>query len=115
MVRLIQQAWDEPARKSLENLIPDERRGRVAVMIDRYFYDASTIAGSLALGLLLFLGTTTLLTPTQIYIVYLGLASAASTAAIWFALRLRAHYEKSMLDWRLARPRRKSALDGIEF
>jgi len=35
--------------------------------------------------------------------------------AIWFALRLRVRYEQSMLDWRLARPRRKSALDGIEF
>ncbi|MBI2759332.1 MAG: hypothetical protein HYX49_11725 [Chloroflexi bacterium] len=115
LVRLIQQSWDEPARKSLENLIPDERRGRVAVMIDRYFYDASTIVGSLALGLLLFLGTTTLLTQTQVYVVYLSLAVVASTAAVWFALRLRARYEKSMLDWRLARPRRKSALDGIEF
>jgi len=115
LVRLVQQSWDEPARKSLENLIPDERRGRVAVMIDRYFYDASTIVGSLVLGLLLFLGTTTFLTQTQIQFAYLGLAIVGSSVAIWFALRLRVRYEQSMLDWRLARPRRKSALDGIEF
>jgi AAA family ATP:ADP antiporter len=115
LVRLVQQSWDEPARKSLENLVPDERRGRVAVMIDRYFYNVSTIVGSLVLGLLLFLGTTTFLNQAQGLVVYLGLSIAASMVAIWSALRLRKWYEKSMLDWRLARPRRKSALDGIEF
>ena len=115
LVRLVQQSWDEPARKSLENLVPDERRGRVAVMIDRYFYSISTIVGSLVLGLLLFLGSTAWLNQSQALFVYLGLSIAASVVAIWFAIRLRAWYEKSMLDWRLARPRRKSALDGIEF
>jgi hypothetical protein len=28
---------------------------------------------------------------------------------------MRRIYEKSLLNWRLARSRRKSALDGIEF
>ncbi len=115
LTRLTQQAWDEPARKALQNLVPDERRGRVAVMIDRYFYDFSTIFGSVILGLLLILRHFSIISPAQIINIYLGLAISASLVAVMAALRLRATYEKSLLDWRLSRSRRKSALDGIEF
>ncbi|PKN92511.1 MAG: hypothetical protein CVU44_15365 [Chloroflexi bacterium HGW-Chloroflexi-6] len=115
LIRLVQQAWDEPARKSLQNLIPDERRGRVAVMIDRYFYDVSTIVGSLVLGLLLFLRNLSVISQGQIINVYLGLAIASALVAVASGFRLRAKYEQSLLDWRLSRSRRKSALDGIEF
>lgn len=85
------------------------------MVIDRYFYDVSTIVASLVLGLLLFLGSRTVISQSGIYYVYLGLAAIASLIAIWAALRLRARYDASMLDWRLARPRRRSTLDGIEF
>jgi ATP/ADP translocase len=120
VVRLVQQAWDEPARKSLQNLIPDERRGRVSVVIDRYFYDLSTIIASVILGLLLFFGSRAMVTQTYIYMYtiiyfYLGLAVVASLVAIWAGYRIRATYDESMLDWRLARSRRKSILTGIEF
>ncbi len=115
LARLVQQSWDEPARKSMQNLIPDERRGRVAVMIDRYFYDVSTIVGSLVLGLLLFLSGGGWISPDLKLYVYLGMAVLASLIAIWSAIRLRGRYDQSLLDWRLIRPRRKSALDGIEF
>lgn len=111
VVRLVQQSWDEPARKSLENLIPDERRGRVSVVIDRYFYDISTIFSSLVLGLLLLFAANVSL----IVIVYLVVAALVSLGAIWAGFRIRARYDESMLDWRLARARRKSVLSGIEF
>ncbi len=111
VVRLVQQSWDEPARKSLENLIPDERRGRVSVVIDRYFYDVSTIFASLVLGVLLLFAANFSL----IVIIYLVLAAIVSLVAIWAGFRLRARYDESMLDWRLSRARRKSVLTGIEF
>jgi len=114
VARLVQQSWDEPARKSLENLIPDERRGRVAVVIDRYFYDLSTIFASLVLGLLLLFGTGTSVAPYLVDI-YIGMALVASVIAVWAGLRIRARYEESLLDWRLSRSRRKSVLTGIEF
>lgn len=114
IVRLVQQAWDEPARKALENLIPDERRGRVSVVIDRYFYDVSTIFASLVLGLLVYLGLQTAASAFITY-VYIGLALLASLVAVWAAFRLRARYDQSLLDWRLSRSRRKSVLTGIEF
>jgi len=112
VVRLVQQSWDEPARKSLENLIPDERRGRVSVVIDRYFYDISTILSSLALGLLLFFIANFSQT---VVLIYLAVAVLVSIGAIWAGFRIRARYDESMLDWRLARARRKSVLSGIEF
>jgi AAA family ATP:ADP antiporter len=115
LVRLTQQSWDDPARKSLENLIPDERRGRVSVLIDRYFYDVSTIVGALVLALLLSLKSMAFISQGQIILVYLGLAIVAALVAVVAGFRLRAKYEQSLLDWRLARPRRKSALDGIKF
>jgi ATP:ADP antiporter, AAA family len=115
LMRLVQQSWDEPARKSLQNLIPDERRGRVAVMIDRYFYDVSTIVGSIVLAVLLFLRNLSVISQGQITNVYLGLAIVAALVAVFAGIRLRAKYEQSLLDWRLSRSRRKSALDGIEF
>lgn len=112
VVRLVQQSWDEPARKSLENLIPDERRGRVSVVIDRYFYDISTILSSLVLGLLLFFIANFSQT---VVLIYLAVAALVSIGAIWAGFRIRARYDESMLDWRLARARRKSVLTGIEF
>lgn len=114
VARLVQQAWDEPARKAVENLIPDERRGRVSVVIDRYFYDVSTIVASLVLGLLVWIGLGTSASPVISYI-YIGLAILASVVAVWAAFRLRAKYDESLLDWRLSRSRRKSVLSGIEF
>ncbi len=115
MVRLVQQSWDEPARKSLENLIPDERRGRVSIMIDRYFYDVSTIVGAIVLAIFLALRDFSIISEGVFINVYLGLAAVAGLVAIVAAIRLRAKYEQSLLDWRLSRSRRKSTLDGIEF
>jgi len=48
-------------------------------------------------------------------LVYLLVGALAALGAVWAALRLRATYDVSMLNWRLARSRRRSVLDGIEF
>ncbi|RJP46887.1 MAG: hypothetical protein C4583_18070 [Anaerolineaceae bacterium] len=114
LAHLVHQSWDEPARKSLENLIPDERRGRVAVVIDRYLYDLSTIFASLILGLLMLLEPNSAVSGI-ILPIYIGLAIAAACVAVWAGFRIRARYDESLLDWRLSRSRRKSVLTGIEF
>jgi MFS family permease len=113
--RLMESSWDEPARKSVENLVPDERRGRVSVFIDSYFYALSTIIGCAVLGLLILIRSLGWVSADVITIIYLGLAGVASLVALWAATRLRATYDESLLNWRLARSRRKSILDGIDF
>lgn len=113
--RLIQRAWDEPARKATQNLIPDERRGRVSAFMDSYFYSLSTIVGCLILGVLLIAGQWGLLTVAVLIPLYLVLAGLASVGGVWAAWRMRAVYDRSLLNWRFSRSRRRSVLDGIEF
>ena len=86
----------------------------MAVVIDRYLYDFSTIFASLVLGLLMLFGPNTAIAEFVVYI-YIGMAILAAIVAVLAGFRLRARYDESLLDWRLARSRRKSVLTGIEF
>ena len=115
LARLLQRAWDEPARKSLQGMIPDERRGRVSTFLDSYFYSFATIVGCIVLGGLLIAASAGWIAPRTSIIVYLVLAGIAAAGALWAAVRIHKVYDKSLLNWRLARPRRKSILDDIEF
>jgi AAA family ATP:ADP antiporter len=115
VARLVEWSWDEPVRKSAQGLIPDERRGRVSAFIDSYIYSFSTIVGCVILiGLFLF-SALGLLSDNVISIVYLIIALLAAGGGLWMAFRLRTVYDKSLLNWRLSRSRRKSVLDEIEF
>jgi|FLYN01.1.fsa_nt_gi ATP/ADP translocase len=115
LARLVEWSWDEPLRKSAEGLIPDERRGRVSAFIDSYIYAFSTIVGCIALIVLFALAAQGWWPDDGVTVLYLGLAMLAAVGAVAMALRLRAVYDKSLLNWRLARSRRKSVLDDIEF
>jgi hypothetical protein len=113
--RLIQRGWDEPARKTLQGLIPDERRGRVAVFMDTTFYNSATILSALILGLLAYLWKRSILTEEIYHNVYLGIGILAAIGAVWASFNMRRVYETSLLDWRFSRSKRKSVLDNIEF
>ena len=115
LARLVQTAWDEPARKTAEGLVPDERRGRVSTFLDTYYYSVATIVGCLVMGAL-FLGSSLgWLAEQTVIAAYLTVAALAAAGAVWAALRLRSVYDQSLLNWRLSRSRRKSVLDGIDF
>ena len=50
------------------------------------------------------------------YDIYLGIAAAATVVTIWFAFRMRAVYDASLLNWRLKRRQRASGvLDKLDF
>ena len=93
-------------------LVPDERRGRISVFLDSYFFTAATLAGSVLL-LLIFQLRGGL--PVSAQITALAVAALAAAGAVWASLRARSAYGASLLNWRLARSRRKSVLDGIDF
>ncbi len=115
LARLVEWSWDEPVRKSAQGLIPDERRGRVSAFLDSYIYAFSTIIGCIVL-IALFLAAAMGWLPAQsVTPVYLVIAIIAAIGAVAMALRLRSVYDKSLLNWRLSRSRRKSVLDEIEF
>ena len=115
IARLVERVWDEPARKSLEGLIPDERRGNISTFLDSHFYSLSTFFGSVFLIILFQIVAAGLLTQYQSIVLYLVVAGLAGLGALWTSLALRKDYDKSLLNWRLSRSHRRSVLDGIEF
>ncbi len=115
LARTVYTAWDDPARKSLQGLVPDERRGRISAFMDSYFITTATILACLVLLLLLGLTALGVISAQITTWIYLGLAIAAALAAIITSVHLRNVYEMSMLNYRLARSKRKSILDGIDF
>ena len=113
--RVVQRGWDDPTRKSLQGLIPDERRGRIALFMDSVLYNFATIFSSLLMAFLLWLLHAGSITNDLFMQISLGVALVAALGAMIAGFNLRLVYDKSLLDWRLARSKRKSVLDNIEF
>ncbi len=108
-------AWDDPARKALQGLIPDEKRGRISAFMDSYFITIATIIGSIGLILLQVLQNAEIISAQVATWSYLGFATVAAISGVIASIYLRKNFEVSMLNYRLARSKRKSVLDGIEF
>ena len=115
LARLVQRTWDDLARKSVQGMIPDERRGRISIVMDSYFYTIATLVACLTISGLLLAASWGWLSSGWAATIYLGIATLAALGAVWASLRLRAVYDLSLLNWRLARAHRKSVLDGLEF
>ncbi len=115
VARTVYTAWDDPARKALQGLVPDERRGRISAFMDSYFITTATVLGCIILVILLGLVSAGVITMQVAVWIYLGIATGAGLLAIITSLYLRKVYDASMLNYRLARSKRKSMLDGIEF
>jgi MFS family permease len=104
---------DEPARKSLQGLIPDEKRGRVSSFLDGYLFASSTIVASFLLFILLW-GKGAGWLPAEWFMpIYLIAGAIGAIVAIWAASKVWQHYDQSMLNFRLARRKRGSSL--IDF
>ena len=112
LVLLIEDAWDVPARKSLQNLVPDERRGSVSTFFDTYFYAIATIGACLLLLLLIAVAAACGVTDQVMTYLYLTVGAAAAVLAVWSALQLQSAYNKSLYNWRLIRSRRNSSAAG---
>jgi hypothetical protein len=99
-------AWDLPAMQALQNLVPEERRGRVRALLSNYSYALGVISGSALLGLLLLFERR--LPPDIFRLLALMLALIAALGAVTAALWARSTYEESLLSWRLSRRQRAS-------
>jgi len=113
--RTVLDAWDDPSRKALQGLIPDERRGRIATFMDSYFITSATILACLLLLVLLSLSGSGVISIGFATKIYLGVAVLAGVGGLMSSLYLKKVYDSSLLNYRLARSKRKSVLDGIEF
>lgn len=113
--RVILFGLDEPARKSLQGLIPGEKRGRVSAFLDGYLYPLGTIIASLIL--LVFIGAEKAewLQGPHLDRVYWGIGLLVSSLAFWAAFQLRQVYDKSLLNFRLARRKRREYSASLDF
>lgn len=103
---------DETARKNLQGLIPEERRGRVSLFMDGYVIALGSMIGAMMGAGALYLGSQGAF-PSQTGLLLLVIGFGL--LAIYMATQVRRTYEASMLNWRLKRRQRgrSSALDQL--
>jgi len=112
--KLPQNTVDESARKALQALVPEERRGRVSIFVDSYLYTGGSIVGVIVTLTIVLLGIW--LGIANYFYVYLAVAAAAALFAIWAIFKMRTVYDSSLFNWRLKRrQRRASVLDKLDF
>ncbi|MBW4481325.1 MAG: hypothetical protein KME14_02155 [Tildeniella torsiva UHER 1998/13D] len=106
---------DEPARKALEGMVPQERRGRVSNFIDGYMLGIGGILGALVIALFLAVGKTIEINLLGTNLYLFG-ALAAALIALISTWKMYQVYDASMLDWRLNRRKRgDTILDSLDF
>ncbi|PYE54787.1 ATP/ADP translocase [Deinococcus yavapaiensis KR-236] len=104
---------DDSARKSLQGVVPEERRGRVSMFMDSYVLSFGTIVASLLTFGIVVLGAHL---PLVTGAVYLGVAAMSALLAWYLVRRMSLSYDQSMLNWRLKRRgRTSSVLDRLNL
>lgn len=107
---------DLSSRKSLEALVPNERRGRVSMFIDSYLPSMGTIIGSMITFGIISLGIELTLLREEYSLIYVGLAIFIALLAIYSGNKVRKTYDMSMLNWQLKRRSRESSMfDQLDF
>jgi MFS family permease len=104
-LKLVRETVDDSGRKSIQSLVPEERRGRVSTFIDNYLPAAGTILACLLTGAIVVAGERI---GRDLHLIYLAIAFLCGAFALWAVLRMRKVYESSLLNWRLKRRQRVS-------
>lgn len=115
LVRVSKVGVDEPSSRAFQGLVPDERRGRVSAFLEGYLYPVGSIVGSVTIAVLLGVASAGTIPGASVRTIYLALALGAAGVALLAASRIRHDYDRSMLNWRLQRRKRGSALANLEF
>jgi ATP/ADP translocase len=105
---------DDIARKTLQALVPEERRGRVSMFMDSYLFASGVILSAIIIAIVLL--TQHLLPEFPPQVIYLIIGAILSIIAFWWILRMRTVYESSLFNWRLKRRQRTaSIIDKLNF
>lgn len=108
MSKLTFNTVDQSGRKSLQSLVPEERRGRVSVFMDSWVMGASVILGSVITGLIVIAGQVSSSAFSSTGYLFVGLVMAVfSMLAV---LRMRQVYDAGLFNWRLKRRQRSAAV-----
>lgn len=114
LTQIVRDTTNDSASKSLQSLVPEEKRGRVSMFMESYLTAAGTIAGSILTGaIVLFAPRLGALNIAPVYLVVCVIAALLAVVAI---VAMRRSYESSMFNWRLTRRKRASdILSHMEF
>lgn len=104
-VKLVRETVDESGRKSIQSLVPEERRGRVSTFIDNYLTASGTILACLLTGVIVLIG---LWLGRDLHLIYMAIAWVCGGFSLWAVLKMGKVYESSLLNWRLKRRQRVS-------
>lgn len=105
---------DQSARKSLQALVPEERRGRVSFFMDSWVLGVSVILGSVITGLIVIAGQVA--DSTMASVGYLLVAAVMAIFGLVAIIRMWQVYEVCLFNWRLKRRQRSaSVLDKLSF
>lgn len=114
LTQIVRDTTNDSASKSLQSLVPEEKRGRVSMFMESYLTATGTIAGSILTGaIVLFAPRLGALNIAPVYLVVCVIAALLAVVAI---VAMRRSYESSMFNWRLTRRKRASdILSHMEF
>jgi ATP:ADP antiporter, AAA family len=113
LMQIVRDTVYDSARQTFNSVVPNERRGRVGILLDSYVFAIGTILGVLLTGAAVILSGRL---GIEAHPVYLGYVILASALALWAIFQLRKVYESSLLNWRLRRRQRTSSvLNRLEF
>jgi ATP:ADP antiporter, AAA family len=107
LLRLTTESFHDSAAKTVQGLIPQERRGRATLILETVVISAGTIVGALVLGALSLATDPSVVRDASR--AYLTFAFTIAAAATFFAKGMRESYDASLLSWRLKRRERTGA------
>lgn len=114
LTQIVRDTTNDSASKSLQSLVPEEKRGRVSMFMESYLTAIGTIIGALITSAVVFFGPW--LGALNVAPIYLALCALAALLSIGAIVLMRRAYESSMLNWRLTRRKRASdILSHMEF
>ncbi|MFN8565082.1 MAG: hypothetical protein U0703_26425 [Anaerolineae bacterium] len=99
---------DDIARKTLQSLVPEERRGRVSMFMDSYLFASGVIVSAIIIGIVLL--TQQVIPQYPPPVIYLLIGAILSIIALWWIVRMRTVYESSLFNWRLKRRQRTASI-----
>ncbi len=105
---------DDIARKTLQSLVPEERRGRVSIFMDSYLFATGVIISAVLIGIVLILQP--LITTIPASMIYLAIGGVLAVLGLWWILKMRTVYDTSLFNWRLKRRQRTAGvIDKLNF
>lgn len=115
LARVTLQGIDEPARQTLKNLVPDERRGRVSAFLNGYLYPVGSVLGCIIIGLIMQLVSRGFISAHVGQLSYILLSIFGLFFALWAVFQLYQHYDASLLNWRLDRRKRRRSVPNLDL